>query len=143
MSERSQLTTFHVAPVSSERHTEPWSAVWISAYMRVPSEGAIWTSTLPNGDFGIPVVIFVHFAPPSFVRYTPLPGPPLFSTHVCCSTCHVPASSVSGFFASIDRPEQPVLGSTKRTRCQLAPPSVVLKTPRSSCGPVRRPDAQT
>ena len=29
--------------------------------------------------------------------------------------------------------------STNSTRCQLAPPSVVLNTPRSSCGPVMRP----
>src|SRR5258708_25333716 len=90
----------------------------------------------------MPLVTFVQWPPPSLVRYTPLPGPPLFSAHVCCSTCQVPASSVSGSFASIDRPEQPVFGATNSTRCQLAPPSVVLNTPRSSSGPVSRPAAQ-
>ena len=72
-----------------------------------------------------------------------LPGPPLSSPHVCCSACQKPASRIPGFFASIDRPEHPVFPSTNSTRFQLAPPSVVLKTPRSSCGPVMRPCAQT
>jgi hypothetical protein len=51
--------------------------------MRLLSDGAICTSTLPTGGFGMPLVIFVHFAPPSWVMYTPLPGPPLFSNQVC------------------------------------------------------------
>src|SRR2546429_9395500 len=45
---RSQLTTFHDVPPSSERHREPWSAVWISAYTRLESEGAMVTSILPT-----------------------------------------------------------------------------------------------
>src|SRR5215510_2037846 len=116
MSERSQLTTFHVVPASSERQTDPWFAVWISAYMRLLSEGAICTSIFPTGDFGRPFDSFVHFAPPSFVMYTALPGPPLVCTHVCCSACQKPASRTFGFFASIERPEHPVFGSANSTR---------------------------
>src|SRR5215510_9349845 len=139
MSDRSQLTTFHVAPASSDRQTEPWFDVWISAYIRLLSDGAICTSILPTSGFGRPFVSFVHVAPPSFVICTPLPGPPLNCPHVCCSACHMPARRMLGFFASIERPEHPVLPSTNSTRFQLTPPSVVLKTPRSSWGPVMRP----
>ena len=46
-----------------------------------------------------------------------------------------------GSFASIDSPEQPVFSSTKSDDVHVAPPSVLLKTPRSFCGPVPRPTA--
>ena len=85
----------------------------------------------------------VHFDPPSRETNTPLPGPPLNIAHVCISTCQVPANSVRGLLGSIARPEQPVFSSTNRTRSQCWPPSVVRKTPRSCCGPVVRPTAQT
>ena len=62
------------------------------------------------------------------------PAPPLIIAHGCISTCQVPANSVRGFFASIDRPEQPVFSSTNSTRSQCWPPSVVRNTPRSCCG---------
>ncbi len=72
----------------------------------------------------------------------PLPAPPLSIAHGCISTCHVPAQIVRGFFASIDRPEQPVFSSTNSTRSQWPPPSVVRNTPRSCCGAVMRPIEQ-
>src|SRR5215831_3444073 len=76
--ERCQLTTVHVAPASSERQTDPCAAdlapltpsdpVWINAYMRLLSDGAIWTSILPTGGVGRPLVRWVQLAPPSLVR---------------------------------------------------------------------------
>jgi hypothetical protein len=85
----------------------------------------------------------VQVVPPSRDTNTPLPGPPLIIAHGCISTCHVPAKIMRGFFASIDKPLQPVFSSTKSTRSHFCPPSVVRKTPRSCCGAVRRPTAQT
>src|SRR5574338_964763 len=115
----------------------------MSAYMILLFEGAIATSTLPTGGFGRPAVALVQCAPPSWVMNTPLPGPPLRSTHVCTSTCQAPATSVFGSAGSIARPEQPVCSSTNNTRCHVAPPSVVLNTPWSCSGDVRWPSAQT
>src|SRR2546429_9246108 len=80
---RSQLTTFHDVPPSSERHREPWLAVWISAYTRLESEGAMATSILPTGGVGRPRVRRVHVVPPSREAYPPLPAPPLTMAHVC------------------------------------------------------------
>ena len=53
------------------------------------------------------------------------------------------ASTTFGFCCAICRPEQPVSWFTKSTCCQVLPPSSVRKTPRSFCGPVARPSAQT
>ena len=69
--------------------------------------------------------------------------PPLVIPHGLMITSHIPAMSTLGFFASIERLEHPVFTSTKAMRFHVAPPSVVLKTPRSSCGPVALPNAQT
>ena len=87
----------------------------------------------------MPVSAFFQVLPPSCVRYTPLPGPPLNIAHVCSSTCHMPAISTSGWFGSIEMPEHPVFGSTKSDLSHVAPPSLVLYTPRSCCGAVTRP----
>src|SRR5262245_30084831 len=124
MSVRSQLTTRHVAPASSERQSDPWFAVCMSAYTRFGSDAATATSTLPMPLFGRPgCTIFVHLVPPSRVTYTPLPGPPLNIAHVCITTSHVPAYSTFGSLASIVRPEQPVFGFTNSTRSHVVPPS--------------------
>src|SRR5262249_31731667 len=102
------------------------------------------TSIFPTGDFGSPwPSMRFQLVPPSCVTKTPLPGPPLNIAQLCITACHVPATSVFGSCASMERPEQPVSGSTKRERVHVLPPSVVLKTPRSCCGPVRRPAAHT
>ena len=93
--------------------------------MRFESDGATATSILPTGGLGNPVSAFFQVAPPSRVMYTPLPGPPLYIAHVCITTCHVPAISTFGSFASIEMPEQPVFGSTNSTRSHVSPPSVV------------------
>src|SRR5215471_3607107 len=160
MSRRSQLALFHVLPPSSDRHREPCASdvsrvvaphgctpsapVWMSAYMRLGSDGAIATSVLPYGDFGNPgSAILVNVFPPSCEMWMPLPGPPLSSTCVCRYICHVPASTTFGSFCEICRPEQPVFSSTKSTCSQVLPPSSVRNTPRSRCGPVARPSAQT
>ena len=111
--------------------------------MRLEFDGAMATSILPTGDFGNPgCASRSQVVPPSFDRYTPLPGPPLNIAQVCITTSQVPASRRSGLLGSIDMPEQPVSGFTKSTRCQFFPPSIVRYTPRSCCGPVVRPSAQ-
>ena len=79
----------------------------------------------------------VHLAPPSCVTKTPLPGPPLNIAQVCITTSHVPANSVFGL-CGIHR-EAGAAGvriDEERRASQVFPPSVVLKTPRSCCGPV-------
>src|SRR3990170_4939315 len=125
MSRRSQLTFDHLRPPSSDRHSDPcasdlsridaphgWTPsapVWMSAYIRLPSDGAIATSVLPYGDFGNPgSVIFVKVFPPSREMWMPLPIPPLSSTCVCRKISHVPARTTFGSFCEICRPEQPV-----------------------------------
>ncbi len=98
----------------------------MSAYIRLEFDGAIATSILPTGDFGRPgCTIFFQVVPPSFEMWMPLPGPPLNMAQVCITTSHVPAIRMSGLFASMARPDTPVSGLTKSTRCQVAPPSVV------------------
>src|SRR5262245_5310630 len=109
--------------------------------MRFESDGAMATSILPTGGRGIPVSTRFQFVPPSCVMYTPLDGPPLYSCHVRCNSCHAPATSVFGSFASIDSAEQPVSAFTKSDGFHVVPPSVDLNTPRSCCGPVPRPTA--
>ncbi len=100
-------------------------AVWISAYTRLESEGAMATSILPTGGVGRPRVRRVHVVPPSREAYTPLPAPPLNMAQVCITTCHVPANNTVGSCASIARPEQPVFALTNSTRCHVLPPSSV------------------
>src|SRR6185369_6485034 len=93
---RCQLTTFHFTPPSSERQTEPWSAVWISAYTRLEFVGATATSILPIGGFGSPgSSTCFHVSPPSRVTHTPSLGSfvPLYIAYVCMITCHMPANS--------------------------------------------------
>src|SRR3990172_1775699 len=160
MRRRSQLMFAHVLPPSSDRQTEPCASdairdvaphgmtpdepVWISAYIRLPFDGAIATSVLPYGDFGSPgCVTLVNVLPPSRDMWIPLPAPPLWSTCVWRYICHVPAITTVGSCCDICRPEQPVCSSTNSTCCQLLPASSVRKTPRSFCGPVPRPSAQT
>src|SRR5690349_1916105 len=104
-------------------------------YTRLESEGATATSILPIGEWGrAGSVIFFQVAPASCDTYKALEGPPLNMAHVCISTCHMPAKIVLGCITSSDRPEQPVLGSTKSERVHVWPPSPVLYTPRSCCG---------
>src|SRR5690348_14235958 len=109
--------------------------------MRFGFDGAIATPILPTGDLGMPLIARFHVVPPSCERNTPLPAPPLSIFQVCITSDHMPAAIVFGSLGSSERLEQPVLGSTNSTRCQVRPPSVVRYTPRSSCGPVARPRA--
>src|SRR5690242_4666723 len=142
---RSQLTTFQWLPPSSLRQTDPWSLVWINAYMRCGLDGAMVTSILPSGGFGNPfsVVRCVHVWPLSCEMYTPLPGPPLSSAQVRTLNCQVPASTVSGLPGSMLSPLQPVSSLTNRVCFQVLPPSVVRNTPRACCGVAPEPSAHT
>src|SRR4029434_876741 len=108
MSVRSQLTTFQAVPPSSDRQSDPWFAVWISAYTRFEFEGATATSIFPAGEFGNPFARRFHVEPVSFDTYTPLPGPPLNIAHVCITTSHVPANSTLGSVGSTLTPESPL-----------------------------------
>ena len=133
------------APSSRRRHRSATASPgrWSESAHRCACEllGAMATSILPSGDFGMPwSSTRVQFVPPSWVMKTPLPGPPLNIAPRYASppaTCR--QSVMSGLCGSMDRPEQPVFSSTNSTRSQCWPPSVVRKTPRSCCGPVRRP----
>src|SRR5919106_5378628 len=133
MRRRSQLTLRHERPASSERQTEPCACdaipftpsepVWISAYIRLPSDGAIATSVLPYGGRGSPgCSIRLNERPPLREMYMPLPIPPLCSTCVCSSISHVSASTMFGSCCDICSPEQPVFSFTNSTCCQVRPP---------------------
>ncbi len=86
---------------------------------------------------------FVQLSPPSTDFQRLLPGPPLSRLHGVRWACQNPAKSTRGFVASIARSTAPVLSSTNRTFCQVAPPSFERKTPRSAFGPNVWPSAAT
>ena len=112
--------------------------------MRFESDGAMATSILPTGGFGMPALALRPGRAAVARQVDAAARARRSRTGACASrTSHVPARSTSGFFASIEMPEHPVFASTNSTRFHVAPPSVVLKTPRSCCGPVVRPSAQT
>ena len=99
--------------------------------------------TLPGSPFP---TSRVHVAPPSVLLNSPLPGPPLLRPQVWMTICHIPAYRMRGLPGCIARSqprgargrcrqEHPASGDVHSTRVQVAPPSVVRNTPRSSCGP--------
>src|SRR5258706_1140563 len=73
----------------------------------------------------------------------PLPGPPPLKPHALRWRWYIAAYSVSGVRGSITRSVAPVLSSTNSDFVHVAPPSVVLNTPRSALGPQRWPTAAT
>src|SRR5688572_32704792 len=99
----------------------------------------------PSSPSGKPSlsVFLVHVFPPSNVMCIPEPGPPDLKVqgHLRCS--HMFAISLFGLLGSITNSAQPVLLSTKRIFSHVAPPSVVLNTPRSGCSPQGDPIAAT
>src|SRR5579885_2795956 len=118
----------------------------MSAYTRLESDGATATSIFPIGACGKPgSTTRFHVSPPSCETQMPSSSPfvPLNIAHVCISTCQMPANKFLGFFTSSARPEQPEFSLTNSTCFHVLPPSDVLYTPRSSCGPVARPTAHT
>src|SRR5450756_1508836 len=133
---RSSLTSFQVAPASSDMKMPPSFASMI-AYRRLLSAPDDETPTLPQIGLGRPgfFVISVHVVPPSVLLNRPLPDPPLESECGVRKTSHMPAYRTSGFFWSMARSTAPVLSSRNSTRSQALPPSFDRKTPRSGFGP--------
>jgi len=85
----------------------------------------------------------VQLSPPSVVFQMPLFPPPASIDQGVRWNLYVDAYSTRGFDGSIVRSFAPVESSTKSTFCQLFPPSVVRKTPRSGLGPKAWPMAET
>ena len=92
------------------------------------------TPILPSMPCGRPGlrVISVHVSPPSVDLNRPLPGPPLDIWYSTRYASHIAANITFGFVRSIATSTAPVLSSRNSTFFQVLPPSVVLKTPRSS-----------
>src|SRR5262249_22643261 len=67
----------------------------------------------------------VQLSPPSRETYSPLPGPPLVSSHGLRRACHRPAKRMRGLFGSKQTSLAPVSAFFASTRCQVLPPSVV------------------
>src|SRR6185312_1685518 len=107
------------------------------AYTTFESAGDTATPILPRMPPGNPAFfeMLVQCSPPSVLFHKPLPGPPLESAHGLRSASQVLAYSTCGLFWSITTSTAPALSLTKRTLFQVAPPSVVLYTPRSAFGP--------
>ena len=89
---------------------------------------------MPAGSPGLRV-ISVQVSPPSVDLKRPLPGPPLDIWYSTRYASHSAANITFGFLRSIATSTAPVLSSRNSTVFQVLPPSVVLKTPRSSLGP--------
>src|SRR5262249_39076129 len=85
----------------------------------------------PMSPFGKPFINFVHVPPAFGDLYTRLSGPPPTNCPTARRRCHVEAYSTSALFGSITMSLPPVSGLTSSTAFQVAPPSVVLKMPRS------------
>src|SRR3989475_11064170 len=114
---------------------KPWTTSALDA--------ATVTGTRPQGFDGSPLALFssssVHDAPPSVLLNRPLPlgasgpSPPERNVHPLRRKSHITANSVFGFCGSIDILEHHVdaLGPF-RTLVHFLPPSVVLRTPRST-----------
>src|SRR5258705_12051595 len=79
-------------------------------------------------------VISLRCSPPSVDLKSPLPGPPLDIEYSTRNASQSAANITLGLWGSIAMSTAPVLLSRKRTLRQVLPPSVVLKTPRSSLG---------
>src|ERR1051325_11411958 len=86
---------------------------------------------------------FVQVLPASTVFQMPLPGPPPLKPHGTRRRWYDAAYSVFGFDGSITTSVNPVFSSMNFVFVQVAPPSVVLYSPRSLFGPNRCPSAAT
>src|SRR5712691_8567901 len=96
-------------------------------------DGATATSTRPHGLGGSVCVTSVHERPPSEVLYNPLPlcasgpSPPERNVQPLRRKSQRPAKSTSGFFESMESPEQPVERLPPlRISDQLLPLSLVI-----------------
>src|SRR5439155_26277807 len=88
-------------------------------------------------------VISVHVSPPSVDLNRPLPGPPLDIEYSTRYASHSAAYMVLGSRRSMATSTAPVLLSRNSTFRQVWPPSVLLKSPRSSLGAPYLPNAAT
>src|SRR5258708_32379424 len=104
--------------------------------MRLESAPDTATPILPSMPEGSPGlrVISVQCSPPSVDLNSPLPGPRLDIEYSTRKASHSAANITFGLLRSIAMSTAPVLLSRKRTLRHVLPPSVVLKTPRSSLG---------
>src|SRR5512146_574483 len=108
----------------------------MSAYTRFGSAPDTVTPIRPSGPAGRPLPSSrFHVLPASVDLYNPLPGPPLLRLQGVRYASHIAANSVLGLVGSKTTSMPPVLSLTNSTRCQVAPPSVVRKMPRSVLGP--------
>src|SRR5678815_4273108 len=113
--------------------------------MRLESAPEMATPILPSTPVGRPGlrVISVQCSPPSVDLKRPLPGPPLDIEYSTRNASQSAANITSGLWGSIVMSTAPVLLSRNSTLRQVLPPSVVLKTPRSSLGTPYRPKSAT
>src|SRR4029078_13080058 len=93
--------------------------------------GLIPSPTRPISTVGNPLVSFVHFAPPSVDLKTPLSGPPPINWPTWRRRCSIATYNVSGFFGAITMSVAPLFSVPGSTFFHVAPPSVVLNSPRS------------
>src|SRR5262245_14512563 len=130
---RLSLTRRHVAPASSDENRPPFSCS-MSAYTRFESAPDTETPIRPIVPAGKPGlrVISVQVSPPSVDLNKPLPGPPLDIWYSTRYASHNAANITDGFLRSMVMSTAPVFALRNNFRCQVLPPSVDLKTPRSS-----------
>ena len=116
-----------MAPPSEERSSAERSAS-TRAYTVFGSEGATARPMRPSVPAGIPSasVYRRHVSPPSWLTWSPDPGPPEVKNHGSRRYSHIPAYSFMGLDGSMTRSLTPVRSLAQRTRRQVAPPSVVL-----------------
>ena len=141
---RFSFTRVHVAPASSLRKRPPLSFS-TRAYTRfefAPDTDTPIRPTSPAGSPGLRV-ISVHVSPPSVLLNSPLPAPPLDIWYSLRYASHIAAYITSGLWRSIAMSIAAVRSSRKSTLRQVAPPSLLLYTPRSVFGALSLPKAAT
>ena len=92
---------------------------------------------------GSPSVNLVQVSPSSTDFQSEEPLPPLDTVQGNLRCSQAAAYNIRGLFMSIDNEAIPVLSLIYKTFFQCAPPSVLLKTPRSLLGPCTVPCAPT
>ncbi len=105
--------TRNVRPPSSLR-SSALSLASTSAYTTSGLLRAMATPMRPSSPAGspFPAASSVQPSPPSYVTYSPLPGPPLSKNHGQRRNSHMAAKSLSGLAGSMTRSATPVFSST-------------------------------
>src|SRR5215470_19986790 len=143
----SRLTTRQWSPASSERQSSPSSFVSLTTYTIDGSLGATAMPMRSMSVFGRPRSIpfpdsFSQLSPPFTERYTAVLPPPDSRCHAQRRYVYIPAYRMFELPGSAAMSEHDVCGSMYNNFFHVLPPSVVLKTPRSSFGPHSRPRPQ-